>query len=115
MAAYADYDYYTNTYGGTALPADDFNRLIPRASVLLDQMTRGRAEAHADEDPIKMAACAVAEGLAVSEQTGGAEIASESNDGVSVAYATRGTGVWNRLRALANVYLGGTGLLSRWC
>lgn len=59
--AYADYEYYTTTYLGTAIKEDDFPRLSLRASAFLDYYTQGRAAKNADLDALKMACCAVAE------------------------------------------------------
>ena len=56
---YADYDYYSNVYLGTAISSDDFPRLAMRASAFLDYATMGRVAKHADLDAVKMACCAV--------------------------------------------------------
>ena len=59
--AYADYEYYTTTYLGTAIKEDDFQRLSLRASSFLDYYTQGRAAQNPELDALKMACCAVAE------------------------------------------------------
>ena len=59
--AYADYEYYTTTYLGTAIKEDDFPRLSLRASSFLDYYTQGQAAQNPDLDALKMACCAVAE------------------------------------------------------
>lgn len=59
--AYADYEYYTTTYLGTAIKEDDFPRLSLRASSFLDYYTQGRAAQNPDLDALKMACCAIAE------------------------------------------------------
>ena len=59
--AYADYEYYKNTYLGTAIKEDDFPRLSLRASSFLDYYTQGKAAKNADLDALKMACCAIAE------------------------------------------------------
>lgn len=59
--AYADYEYYTTTYLGTAIKEEDFPRLSLRASSFLDYYTQGRAEGAKDLDAVKMACCALAE------------------------------------------------------
>lgn len=59
--AYADYEYYTTTYLGTAIKKDDFPRLSLRASSFLDYYTQGRAAQNSDLDALKMACCAIAE------------------------------------------------------
>ena len=57
---YADYDYYSNVYLGTAISSDDFPRLAMRASAFLDYATQGRVAQHAAWDAVPMACCAVA-------------------------------------------------------
>lgn len=59
--AYADYRYYITTYLGTAIQEADFPRLSLRASSFLDYYTQGRAVHNAGLDALKMACCAVAE------------------------------------------------------
>lgn len=59
--AYADYQYYKNTYLGTAIQETDFPRLSLRASSFLDYYTQGRAAPNSKLDVLKMACCAVAE------------------------------------------------------
>ena len=59
--AYADYEYYKDTYLGTAIMASDFPRLSLRASSFLDYYTQGRAAQNQELEALKMACCAVAE------------------------------------------------------
>lgn len=94
---YADYSYYTETYGGK-LEAEAYTYFGARASRLIDQLTFGRAD-HAPDimaDRIKWCCCELADELhlqdATSEQTGHGAIASESNDGYSVSYVARQEG-----------------------
>lgn len=115
MAAYADYAYYTGSFGGAALSETDFTRLNPRASMLVNRMTRGRAEANKTDDSVKMASCAVTEALSVEEQNRGMEVASESNDGLSIAYVATNSSAWGRMVAAASPYLSATSLMGRWC
>ncbi len=58
---YADYEYYTAAYLGTAIQRADFPRLSLRASSFLDYYTQGRAAQNANLDAVKMACCAVAD------------------------------------------------------
>lgn len=59
MAAYADYEYYTTEYGGTAIPQAHFGNLALRATAKIDEYTLGRiTEA---TEAIKNATCHVAE------------------------------------------------------
>lgn len=67
--AYADYTFYTTTYHGTAITAqEDFNRLADRASDKLDTMTfdrlvPGLPAVERAATKVKKAVCAVAEKL----------------------------------------------------
>ena len=47
---YADYTYYTDSYGGRAVNQEDFLRLAAGASAYLDRVTFGRAEEHSEDD-----------------------------------------------------------------
>ena len=90
--AYADYRYYITTYLGTAIQEADFPRLSLRASSFLDYYTQGRAARNAGLDALKMACCAVA----------------EQYQALSSAQAAQAS-----LGAIAQQYLGATGLLYR--
>ena len=59
--AYADFEYYANTYLGTDIEYNDFSRLSLRASAILDYYTQGRAAKNAELDALKMCCCAIAE------------------------------------------------------
>lgn len=136
--AYADYEYYTTTYLGTAISEADFPRMALRASSFLDYYTQGRAAQNADLDALKMACCAVAEqyqyidiaqALAQKSLTSSLE-SSESGElqsqtvgswsktyrsgGESAAQAaTAAASARSLLSAAAAQYLAGTGLLYR--
>lgn len=111
--SYADYSYYTDSYKGIAIyDAEDFARLIIRASSYLDQITGGRAKTAADSDALKMAACAIAEIWQNKEQ--GGELATQSVAGWSRTFVTTKSSE-QRMRESAELYLADTGLLSRWC
>lgn len=134
--AYANYEYYTSTYLGTAIKEDDFPRLSMRASSFLDYYTQGRAAQNADLDALKMACCAVAEqyqyvdtaqslvqkSLTASLETDG-ELQSQTVGSWSKTYrsggetaqqaATAAQTAQVSLAAAARQYLAGTGLLYR--
>jgi hypothetical protein len=114
--AYADYQYYLQTYFGNAISEADFPRLSVRASEYLDRVTRGRAVADIDNTTaIKKAMCAVAEEMQSVESDGGLDgIASESIGSSSVTYAdnsARRMVKERRYERQAAFYLGGTGLM----
>lgn len=134
--AYADYTYYTNTYLGTAIQETDFPRLSLRASSFLDYYTQGRAAQNADLDALKMACCTIAEqyqainaaqalaqkALSASLDSGG-ELQSQSVGSWSKTYRSGGDSAQQALSsaqaaqaslaAIAQQYLGATGLLYR--
>ena len=65
--AYVDYQFYKETYLGSAVPEADFDRLAQRASEYLDWITRGKAADMASDENIMKAACAVAEAIQTNE------------------------------------------------
>lgn len=135
---YADYEYYTTTYLGTAIKEDDFPRLSLRASSFLDYYTQGRAEKNSNLDALKMACCAIAEqyqyidtaqalaqkSLSISlesrengelqSQTVGSWSKSYRSGGDSAAQAANAAAASrSMLSSTAAQYLAGTGLLYR--
>ena len=134
--AYADYEYYTTTYLGTAIKGDDFPRLSLRASTFLDYYTQGRAAKNSDLDALKMACCAVAEqyqyidtaqalaqkSLSASMESDG-ELQSQTVGSWSKTYRSGGDSAQQALSsvqtsqaslsAIVQQYLSGTGLLYR--
>lgn len=134
--AYADYEYYTTTYLGTAIKEDDFPRLSLRASSFLDYYTQGRAAQNPELDALKMACCAVAEqyqyidtaqalaqkSLSASLESDG-ELQSQTVGSWSKTYRSGGDSAQQALSsvqtaqaalgAIAQQYLAGTGLLYR--
>ena len=134
--AYADYEYYTTTYLGSAIKEEDFPRLAMRASSFLDYYTQGRAAQNADLDALKMACCAIADqyqyidtaqalaqkSLTASLESDG-ELQSQTVGSWSKTYRSGGDSAQQVLSsvqtaqaamgALAQQYLAGTGLLYR--
>lgn len=134
--AYADYEYYTDTYLGTAIQEADFPRLSLRASSFLDYYTQGRAAQNSELDALKMACCAIAEqyqaidaaqvlaqkALSASLDSGG-ELQSQTVGSWSKTYRSGGDSAQQALSsvqtaqaalgAIAQQYLSGTGLLYR--
>ena len=134
--AYADYEYYTTTYLGTAIDEANFPRLALRASTFLDYYTQGRAAQNPELDALKMACCAVAEqyqyidtaqalaqkSLSASLESDG-ELQSQTVGSWSKTYRSGGDSAQQALSsvqtaqaslgAIAQQYLSGTGLLYR--
>ena len=137
MMAYADFEFYTNKYMGTAIDLPDFARLALRASSFLDYYTQGRAAQNPELEALKMACCAVAEqyqiieqaqamarkSLAESLKSEGGEVQSESVGSWSKTFRSAGDSAGSAasvaanaqasLAAAARQYLAGTGLLYR--
>ena len=136
--AYADYEYYTTTYLGTAIKEDDFLRLSLRASSFLDYYTQGRAAQNPELDALKMACCAIAEqyqyidtaqamaqkSLSASLESGeSGELQSQSVGSWSKTYRSGGDSAQQALASaqaaqaslaeIAQQHLGSTGLLYR--
>ena len=134
--AYADYEYYTTTYLGSAIKEEDFLRLAMRASSFLDYYTQGRAAQNADMDALKMACCAIADqyqyidtaqalaqkSLTASLESDG-ELQSQTVGSWSKTYRSGGDSAQQALSSvqtakaslssIAQQYLAGTGLLYR--
>lgn len=134
--AYADYEYYTTTYLGTAIDEANFPRLALRASTFLDYYTQGRAAQNPDLDALKMACCAIAEqyqyidtaqalaqkSLSASLESDG-ELQSQTVGSWSKTYRSGGDSAQQALSsvqtaqaslgAIVQQYLSGTGLLYR--
>jgi len=123
MAAFADYTYYLDTYGGTLIPAEAFEKAMRDASREVNRYTLERAEAvlAANSDlslieKIKFAACAVAEVIYQygNQIMGRRDIASESVGDHSVSYLSTDQLRANEVHAITetiNGYLGLTGLM----
>ena len=135
--AYADYEYYTTTYLGTAIKEADFPHLSLRASSFLDYYTQGRAAQNSDLDAIKMACCAVSEqyqvidtaralaqkALSSSLSSEGGELQSQTVGSWSKTYRSGGESAQQAttaaqaaqasLASVAAQYLSSTGLLYR--
>lgn len=122
MRAYADYEYYSGTYKGTAIPEVAFERIAMKASRYIDQITFGRiVRNNAGEYPaLPLCVCDMAEKIyAVEGENGSArEKKSENTDGYVVTYVTDSVDGGNaeealkrKLFSIAQTYLLNTGLL----
>lgn len=136
--AYADYEYYTAAYLGTAIQMADFPRLSLRASSFLDYYTQGRAAQNKELDAVKMACCAVAEqyqSIDLAQQAALNALKNSANAGETGELQSQSVGSWSKtyrsggdsaqqalssaqaaqasLGAIAQQYLGATGLLYR--
>jgi hypothetical protein len=120
--AYADYDFYIDTYLGTSIVEADFPALALRASQHIDNLTFGRAATDTDnETAIKNAMCAIAEELQRQDNADGVDgVTSETQGRYSVSYgATSSRTKSNQVKIeeiaklwLANTYLMFSGFAS---
>lgn len=117
--AYVSFEYYENTYGGTAVSSASFHGLALRASRMIDRLTFGRAAEAIDDktytEPIKLATCAVIDSLHETNTKSG-QIASEKVGPHSVTYVTTPDSSLSdeaRMSQAAKRYLGSTGLMYR--
>lgn len=115
--AYADYAFYTATYGGASIEQSEFARLINQASAYIDALTFDRAgdvEDAATLTKLKYAACAAAETIKKQEQ--GGELQSERVGNFAVTYADTPTArlsIEAKITQAVKIYLSNTELLYR--
>ena len=110
--AYADFQYYKDTFLGNAIEDVDFPRLSLRASEYIDAHTGGIIpQLSAIPEEVQKVTCAVAEKMQAHEK--GAEVTSESVGSYSVTYKTSNSSYEQELGKVLRLYLGNTGLLYR--
>lgn len=109
---YAEYAFYTGTYGGKDIPQADYTKFAARAKAYIDKMTQGQVKS-LDPVPenVKMAACAVAEAYRVNE-TG--ELTSQTVGSWSKHYAKIAKSDDQRLLEALQLYLGDLVPKVRW-
>lgn len=119
---YAGFEYYRDVYHGSAIDEDAFPALAREASLFIDQLTYNRLnQGWKVTDAVKMATCAVAEGIqeykdarkAAKTATG---VKSETVGSWSVAYQDPGIireALDSALSDAAAPYLIYTGLMDR--
>ncbi|MBQ9695776.1 MAG: hypothetical protein IJV58_05040 [Oscillospiraceae bacterium] len=130
---YAEYSYYTGSFGGTLVPEDDWDRAAGSASDWMDAATFGRLTAGVPEEwetQVKRCCCEMAEQVyslvlsSADTDVGSSALASEQIGEYSVSYrspADRASalldgstaGLEDVLRSIVRRYLGRTGLLYR--
>lgn len=91
---YVDAEFYLREYGGSIGESEDFDRLIKRASRLIDVKTHGRAAAAFSgtmKENISICCCELMDVLRrqddYNSRTAGGLVVSDSNDGYTVTYA----------------------------
>lgn len=110
MEKYADYTYYTETYGGS-MPKVSFSKLSMRMSRYIDKITFGRLKDLKDvPDWLKCVCCELCDMQFAHERakTDGKNVKSVSNDGYSVAFSDDSiseAGHVKALRDVADIYI----------
>ena len=113
MGMYADYEFYTEKFGGGIIPQAAFPHWSARASLYLDAVTQHRITDATDE--VQMACCEIAELYYKAELNGGQIVASESVGSWSRTFSSGAKSQEQLLYDAALLYLAGTGLMARWC
>ncbi len=109
---YADYSYYTQTYGGSIVPQKDWPRAAEAAQCYIDALVR--KPPNGENDLVKRALCAAAEELWKQEQ--GGALKSQTVGSWHKVYAdSQHLGPGSRLYHVVALYLSPLGLLSPWC
>lgn len=98
-----DYDFYANSYLGSAIPEKSFSGVAARAADALAALRRRYRVMAADEVSEKMALCAIAE-LLYSLSGRKAGVTAATVGGVSVRYENS-AGVERQLLQRAGIYL----------
>lgn len=101
MAVYADYEYYTSGYGGTAIPQACWMPLALKATAKINELTFGRITEITDD--VKNATCHVAEIMYQGD------VVSESLGDMSRTYTNKT--VEQKCYDAACMWLGRTGLM----
>lgn len=124
---YADYQYYTDEFYGTAIAEADFPALAVRASQMVDYYTSGKARTSSGEDMIavKNAVCALSEVIQDENRLNAStfsadrtkQVQSETVGSWSQSYVSAAANATDvailsgRKREAVMLYLGGTGML----
>lgn len=107
-----DCTFYEKEYLGSKIPGESLGFYLKKAMAYLRQMAPLAAN-QPQRYEVKMALCALADVLYTDEQNGSEYgIASATNDGISVTYASAKT-TSQRAYDVLSLYLAGTGLLYR--
>ena len=98
-----DYDFYVNSYLGSAIPEKSFSGVAARAADALHDIRRRYQVICADEVSEKMALCALAETL-YSHRGRKAGVSAATVGGVSVRYENESS-LYGQLLRQARIYL----------
>lgn len=95
-----DYSFYTETYRGTDITADNFDRLAVRAAAYLNSIKRCELP---ESDAVNMAICAIAEEWQIKEQ--GGEVTSQSVGSWSKSFAVSNKSADRKMFDAARLYI----------
>lgn len=126
MKAYADYEYYRDSFLGNSIPEEAFPKMASEASAFIREITQNRIDGENVTEEVKDAVCAVCEAVQQEierfSKTDGREVKSENTDGYQISYVTEGQDgksreeiLWQKKYQAARQYLLHTGLLYRGC
>lgn len=112
MKELATYEFYTDTYGGNSITAEEFPKALNRATYYINTITRGRiSEA---TQAVSMAVCAAMDAMKQLSLSGGKVVTSESVGSWSRSYAVdsqEGTSIYSSVYQSVKPYLLDTDLL----
>ena len=112
---FADYDFYIDTYGGTAVSSEsEWAQPAMLASIYIESIANKPITDDLDDSTlvkVKLAVCALAEIEYASSSTAAGIIASESVGSRSVTYSNDAKSMEKRRASLAMAYLALTGLI----
>ena len=118
MTNYADYAYYTDTYGGAVIDTASFDLYAARATQKIKLYTFNRIVDDNIPDEAKMCCCELAELIFRADKEDTKGIASEKVGEYSVAYTSPEAREKQLSKSTANIinnWLAMTGLLYRGC
>lgn len=118
MTNYADYAYYTDTYGGAVIDTASFNYYARGATMLIGIHTFNRIADDGIPEEAKMCCCELAEALFKADKEDTKGIASEKVGEYSVTYTSPEAKEKQLSKSTANIinnWFAMTGLLYRGC
>lgn len=119
---YANYAYYQTEYGGTLVPAGEFDALAAQAGAAMEAACTPALAGYAGRPFVRRCCCAVAEELyqTALERAAGGPLAAEKRGGISRSWAVSAPGnarlrqtPAQRIYGILAAHLGAFGLLYR--
>lgn len=121
-----DYTYYTDTYKGTYLSNDLFNKYVVKANMFVNTLTCNRASSVTESSDgvlvtkLKMCICEMCDRIGSHTSDGLMNDSSKSSETVgpwSVSYKSDSVSnsIMKELKSVVDMYLSGTYLTYMWC